>query len=895
MINRKKTRGTATDEIVNMSAIFKPHEECVEPRKVLIEGKPGMGKTTYCKKLVHDWATGKQGTEDCFPKFEIVLLLKCRDIRSNVWEAIDDQLLPRNIQECTREKLLNFICHNQSSVLLVLDGLDELPASKLPMFSELIQGRVLPKCPLVVTARHEAGIKVRKYCDTLLEIEGFSEEDAEEFIFKYFNTRPDLAIGLLLKLRYDNNLKSLMKNPLNTALLCLVCEEFQGSFPGSRTQLYLEITECVLKRYRQKKGLPETIEDLIEVYKTQLKHLGRLALNGLFEDNLEIEERELGKYAGDLSAFGFLSVQPAGSKLRPCRRYAFLHKSFQEFFAGYYLSCQLLNGEISSGSLVSDIRYFSDLKLVLLFSCGIVAAQCEETAMALMTSITAMVNNHGSWDSVDVALGCVTECKREKSAAHVTLLRVFLSQCILEQICIQEQSLLLGDADIAAFAEAVKVNTTLKELILSENCISDTGVSSFAEAIKLNQTLTQLHFSGMDISDAGVASLAEAIKVNKTLSSLSVNTHSVGDAGATSIAEAIKVNNTLSELDLGNNHIGDAGVANLAEALKVNKALSNLQLGCNVVRAAGAICLAEAIKVNKTLSELDLAYNSIGDAGASSLAEAVKVNTTLKQLDLWGNKIGDAGATSLAEAIKVNKTLSVLNVWNNLIGDVGATSLAEAIKINSTLTVLGLWGNFIAVAGATSLAEAIKINSTLTQLNLADNGIGDAGAASLAEAMKVNATMTNLDLEKTCTGNPGASSLAEAIKVNTTLTDLNLEENDIGDAGASSLAEAIKVNTTLTRLWLSRNIIGDAGAISLAEAIKENTALQMLELINNLIGDAGAASFADAIKVNTTLMELDLLDNNIGDAGVTSLAEAFKVKTTLSRLRLRIHDWFEPQ
>ena len=865
MISRKKTRGAATDEIVDMSGIFKPHEECRKPRTVLIEGKPGMGKTTYCKKLVHDWATGKQEVEDCFPRFEIVLLLKCRDIQSNVWEAIDDQLLPRDVQEGIREKFFDFVRHKQSSVLLILDGLDELPANKLPMFSELIQGRLLPKCSLVVTARHEAGIQIRKYCDTLLEIEGFTEQDSQIFIFKYFNTRWDLAFSLSLTLSNDKNLQNLAKSPLNTALLCLLCEEFEGNFPESRPQLYLEITECVLRRYRKKKGLPETSKKLTEVYKTQLKHLGRIALNSLHEENLDFEESELADHKDDLSGFGFLSMQPGGSKLRPCRRYSFLHKSFQEFFAAYYLSCQLLNEEITSDLLFSDTRYFNDLSQVLLFSCGIVAAQCEETAVALMESITKQVNDCGR-NSVDVVLNCVNECKKDESSVHVTLFRVFVSNLKLQKFYIG-QKFILPDVYAASLGEAIKNNTTMTELSVGVRYFSNTGVSF----------------------------LAEAIKVNKTLLSLSVRTWSVGDAGATSIAEAIKVNNTLSELNLGNNYIGDAGVANLAEALKVNRTLLNLQMGYNDVGAAGADYLAEAIKVNKTLSELNLAFNNIGDAGASSLAEAVKVNTTLKRLDLWKNKIGDAGATSLADAVKVNETLSELNLWHNFIGDTGATCLAEAIKINATLITIGLWGNVIAVTGAASLAEAVTVNTTLTELILADNGIGDAGAASLAEAMKVNATLTRLHLEKTCTGNPGASSLAEAIKVNTTLTDLNLEENDIGDAGASSLAEAIKVNTTLTRLWLSRNIIGDAGAISLAEAIKENTALQMLELINNLIGDAGAASFADAIKVNTTLMELDLLDNNIGDAGVTSLAEAFKVKTTLSRLRLRIHDWFEPQ
>ena len=201
VIGRKKARRIATDEVVDMSAIFKPHEECSNPRTVLIEGKPGMGKTKYCKKLLYDWATGKPAADSCFPQFETVLLLKCREIKCNIWEAIDDQLLPLDIQEDIREKFFTFIRHNQSSVLLVQDGLDELPPGKLPEFSEIIQGGVLPKCHLVATSRHEAGMKVRRYCDTILEIQGFTEEDATKFLFKYFKNMEDLAQKLVFKLR----------------------------------------------------------------------------------------------------------------------------------------------------------------------------------------------------------------------------------------------------------------------------------------------------------------------------------------------------------------------------------------------------------------------------------------------------------------------------------------------------------------------------------------------------------------------------------------------------------------------------------------------------------------------------------------------------------------------
>ena len=40
----------------------KRDEECSAPRTVLIEGEPGMGKTTYFKKYAYDWATQKAST-----------------------------------------------------------------------------------------------------------------------------------------------------------------------------------------------------------------------------------------------------------------------------------------------------------------------------------------------------------------------------------------------------------------------------------------------------------------------------------------------------------------------------------------------------------------------------------------------------------------------------------------------------------------------------------------------------------------------------------------------------------------------------------------------------------------------------------------------------------------
>ena len=787
MVRRKKTRGAVTDEIITMSSLLNPHEECSEPRTVLIEGKPGIGKTTYCKKYVYDWATKKKNPHDCVTNIKVVLLLKCRDIKSNIWEAIDDQLLPRDVDEDVKQQFFQFIRANQSSILLILDGLDELASIEMPIISEILAGRVLPKCKVVATARHEAGVKVRQLCDTLFEVKGFTEAQAREFIAKYFEEKSELAEKLSAQISHDENLREMCANPLNTALLCLLCEEFGGTLPEKRTTLYLNMIECVLKRYRKKRELLDTKEDLTNLYKPQLKSLGLIALNGLIQDKLDFGENELGENASDIAAFGFLSVYPGGSKLRPSLRYAFLHKSFQECFAAFYICCEIQDKRLTPEELVSNDKYFINLKQVLLFSCGILAEKTDQEAAALVLSLVNRVTNSVRVEdpNVEFLLEAIKECERKEDDLHLQLAR--LIGCNLDEFYIGFFEF-LDDGLTAILSEVIKVNETVTCLNLPGNGICDAGATSIAEAIKVNKTLTDLNLCGNGISDAGVSSIAEAIKVNKTLTDLNLSDNGVSDAGAASIAEAIKVNKTLTHLRLSDNGISDAGVTSIVEAIKVNKTLTSLDLSGNGISDAGATSIAEAIKVNKTLADLDLSENGISDAGATSIVEAIKVNETLTNLDLSCTGICDAGATSIAEAIKVNKTLTNLKLSKTGISDAGATCIAEAIKVNKTLASLDLSGNSISDAGATSIAETIKVNKTLTTLDLSDNGITDAGATSIAEAIKVNKTLFLLALSGNDISDTGALSIAEAIKVKKTYTVLFLSGKGISDAVASSIS-----------------------------------------------------------------------------------------------------------
>ena len=72
-------------------------------------------------------------------------------------------------------------------------------------------------------------------------------------------------------------------------------------------QLYLDMVECVLRSYRKKKGLLETEEDRTDLYKPQLNRFGLVALSGLLNDKLDLNESELGNHAKDLTEFGFLA------------------------------------------------------------------------------------------------------------------------------------------------------------------------------------------------------------------------------------------------------------------------------------------------------------------------------------------------------------------------------------------------------------------------------------------------------------------------------------------------------------------------------------------------------------------------------------------------------------
>ncbi|XP_074621745.1 uncharacterized protein LOC141880193 [Acropora palmata] len=706
IVAKERTRGIATTkEVTNMTSIFTPHECCKQPLIVLIEGEPGMGKTTYCQKLVFDWASKQFGEWDkSFPKIDVLLFFRCRQLSSNIWDAIEEQILPDEIKPMEKEMFFQFLKENPSKVLLVLDGLDETESQKLEMFLKLTQRKQLPGCYIVLTSRREAGSKVSPYTDTLLEIVGFTTTDAECYIRKYFQHAEHLAEELISKVKFDEELSELTQNLLNTLLLCVVFEDLEGILPTNRTQLYVEIVLFILRRYESKNGLSNRGKDLLLVYKKELMILGETALYSLRKRELYFDDHKGDIKESLLTKFGFLSIQSGGSKRAACDRYGFFHKSFQEFFSGYFLAFSVIDDVTNSHSLLTDERYMGELFHVLKFMSGIAAMRSEESAVSVVHSIAAIVNEPGCTSykfalNLSVAHELINECKTLSGDLYTKLVRTLGESLQLIDVVDTPSSFRWGCEFMETFLQALTFNSTVSSLKVFHNYTSDRDKKYFF--------------------------LAQALRVNSSLSSLDLSDNSISDEGVNSLAQALRVNTSLSSLDLSSNSIGDEGANSLAEALRVNKSLSSLDLSWNSIGAEGANSLAQALRVNKSLSSLNLSLHFFADEGANSLAEALRVNTFLSSLDLHSSSIGDEGANSLAQALSVNKSLFSLDLFCNSIGDEGANSLAEALRVNSSLSSLDLRSNCIGAEGVNSLAQALRVNTSLSFLNLSCNSIDD--------------------------------------------------------------------------------------------------------------------------------------------------------------------------
>ncbi|XP_051763816.1 NACHT, LRR and PYD domains-containing protein 12-like isoform X18 [Ctenopharyngodon idella] len=503
----------------------------------------------------------------------------------------------------------------------------------------------------------------------------------------------------------------------------------------------------------------------------------------------------------------------------------------------------------------------------------------------------------------------------------------------------------LGNCNItaegcAALASALRSNSLLRELNLSDNIIGGPGLTLLSDGLKdPHCKLEKLRLWGCYITAEGCAALASALRSNSHLRELDLTWNKIGDEclmllsdglkdphckletlklfdcnitaeGCAALASALRSNSLLRELDLTGNIIGGGGLTLLSDGLKdPHCKLEKLWLfDCNIT-AEGCAALASALRSNSHLRELNLSGNIIGDGGLTLLSDGLKdPHCKLEKLWLFDCNITAEGCAALASALRSNSHLRELNLSGNIIGDGGLTLLSDGLKDpHCKLEKLRLWGCNITAEGCAVLASALRSNSHLRELDLTDNKIGGGGltllsdglkdphckleklrledcnitaegCAALASALRSNSHLRELDLTDNIIGGGGLTLLSDGLKdPHCKLEKLRLEDCNITAEGCAALASALRSNSHLRELDLTDNIIGGGGLTLLSDGLKDpHCKLEKLRLEDCNITAEGCAALASALRSNSHLRELDLTDNIIGGGGLTLLSDGLK-------------------
>ncbi|XP_035694502.1 uncharacterized protein LOC118428520 [Branchiostoma floridae] len=339
-------------------------EKTEKPKRIRIEGPPGIGKSIQCRKLACDWSS------DSFQQFEFAFLLQLRYFDGNAKDAVFDQLLPEDT-DIDREGLWSYMrqAANQPKVLFILDGLDELKPQVRQSSDviKLIQQRVMTDATVVVTSRPHECTADLKGCPLHCNITGYTEANSQEYIHKYFSERPHLANSLGSRIARDKNLLELATNPLNTMLLCIVWEDNDGSLPSTITGLFSSLVLCIVKRYCSKNDINVAGTEIPGNVFTQLVEMGRVAWEGLLRNEVNFDEADFQSVTRGMEMFklGFLTKDLGASRIEASFVWSFLHKTFQEYFAAVFLSTDAAVQEGLSGSVSTGMFEFIPHQLFL--------------------------------------------------------------------------------------------------------------------------------------------------------------------------------------------------------------------------------------------------------------------------------------------------------------------------------------------------------------------------------------------------------------------------------------------------------------------------------------------------------------------------------------------------
>ena len=306
---------------------------------VLIEGAPGIGKSTLCWQLCRRWAAKLQH------KWDLMVLVEIRHKAMRKAQSVYDLLVYPDDSSTIRKSIAHEVQKQKGEgLLLIFDGYDELSEdqrSELSVFQQILTNQLLSRATVIVTSRPTATASLPYWfiqnLDQHIAIVGFDNDTIHAYIRSACGDNQNLSKDFHTYVSSRPFIFSVMYNPLHctivTELYIRYWQDGQKGFaPNTLTELY---TSLVLNLIRRNSAYDVWhMKDLPAHVNNSLMQLTELAARGLKEEKYifsNVPNDTLGIMVPVRQIYDIRSSEPA---------YMFLHLTLQEYLSALYWSQQ---------------------------------------------------------------------------------------------------------------------------------------------------------------------------------------------------------------------------------------------------------------------------------------------------------------------------------------------------------------------------------------------------------------------------------------------------------------------------------------------------------------------------------------------------------------------------